>query len=81
MEALNIDYEYRWVVTERLVHGSGLPVPESAETYATHMVAQGEWVEDDGAYYTAEEWDSQYAEDDGPSPSCGCGANHWVHTD
>ncbi len=56
MEALNIEAEYR-----EFVNRIPIPAARNAQEYADAQVRAGKWVEDDGDYYTREEWDSQYA--------------------
>lgn len=75
MEALNIEAEYRQAKqTDAALNFEGLglgPIPwGNAQEYANSMVKNLLWVEDDGDYYTREEWDSQYAEDSGTCATC-----------
>lgn len=66
MEALNIEAEYR-EYTNTTRDGAELGI----DNFINNKVGSGEWVEDDGDYYTAEEWDSQHAaEDTEPEDDC-----------
>lgn len=51
MEALNIEAEYRKLTSN--------VSPYLAQQHANGQVARGLWVEDDGDYYTREEWDAE----------------------
>lgn len=58
MEALNVVTEYReYVATTSDGANPGI------DNFVSNKVGSGEWVEDDGDYYTREEWDSQYAKE------------------
>lgn len=58
MEPINVSAEYRntW--------GTGDVNAPSEREFVSDMLSSGQWVEDDGNYYTREEWDSQYDEED-----------------
>lgn len=56
MQALNVAAEYRGY--QSLNPG----YLGSEDEYVNDMLALGAWTEDDGDYYSQEEWDSQYDE-------------------
>jgi hypothetical protein len=73
MQALNIQAEFR---KHLLDPASKVPSNKAArlqmdapafnaaaETHANNQAATGQWVEDDGDYYTREEWDLRQSED------------------
>lgn len=61
MEALNVAAEYRKYQREIAQYNEQVK-PVSQTMYVNEQVRSGAWVEDDGDYYTGEEWDSQYAQ-------------------
>jgi len=67
MQAINVAAEYRQFQAETM--------SKISETeFGRRMAATGKWVEDDGDYYTREEWDAQYDEyPEEPDTDCHCG--------
>lgn len=70
MQAINVEAEFR-----KANHADTF---RSAEEYADSMRRIGTWIEDDGDYYTSEEWDSQYDMEvpDPEEPDTDCHCNH-----
>jgi len=61
MQALNAQAEYQAYAD--VIRSTGVTPPTETE-YIEFSVRMGLWVEDDGDYYTAEEWATQYDEGD-----------------
>lgn len=56
MEALNIEAEYRKYVAE-----SSYMKWANKEEFVSQNLQSGKWIEDDGDYYTAEDWEAEDA--------------------
>lgn len=64
MQALYVVGEYR-----NFLEAGGDP-DVTLSVFAELKVDSGEWIRDDGDHYTAEEWESQYEDEDF---DCHCG--------
>lgn len=58
MQALNVRAELRDFSDGAVQH----PTQAALDLFASDRVAAGEWVEDDGDYYTRAEWDQEQAD-------------------